>query len=62
MLKGNIKGRKADSFEFNEKEKAAFKLLKASFIRAPMLIHFKSNRQIRVETNISNFAITEVLL
>jgi hypothetical protein len=61
MLKGSVNGRKADSFEFNEKEKAAFELLRASFIRAPILIHFKPNKQIRVETDISDFAIIGIL-
>jgi hypothetical protein len=44
MLKNNVNGRKADPFEFNKKEKAAFELLKVFFIRAPILIHFKSDR------------------
>jgi hypothetical protein len=61
MLKGSVNGRKADPFEFIEKERAAFKLLKVSFIRAPMLIYFKSDRSIGVETNISNFAIIGML-
>jgi hypothetical protein len=61
MLKDSINGRKAGLFEFTEKEKAAFELLKAFFIRAPMLIHFKPDRQIRVETDILNFAIAEIL-
>jgi hypothetical protein len=61
MLKDNINGRKAGSFEFNEKERAAFELLRASFIRVPILIHFKSNKQIKVKTNILDFAITGML-
>jgi hypothetical protein len=61
MLKGSINGKKADPFEFNEKERAAIKLLRVSFIRALMLIHFKPDRQIRVETDILDFAIIEML-
>jgi hypothetical protein len=61
MLKGSINGRKTDPFEFNKKEKTAFELLKASFIRAFMLIHFKPDKQIRVEMNILNFVIIEIL-
>jgi hypothetical protein len=61
MLKGSVNGRKADSFEFNEKERAAFELLKIFFIRAFMLIHFKFDKSIRIETNISNFIIIEIL-
>jgi hypothetical protein len=49
MFKDSVNGRKADSFEFNKKEKAAFELLKIFFIRAFMLIHFKSDKQIRIE-------------
>jgi hypothetical protein len=61
MLKDNINDKKADPFEFTKKERAAFKLLKASFIRALMLIYFKSDKSIKVETNILDFAITEIL-
>jgi hypothetical protein len=61
MLKGNVNGRKAGLFEFNEKEKITFELLKIFFIRALILIYFKPDRQIRMETNILNFAIIEIL-
>jgi hypothetical protein len=62
MLKGSINGRKAGSFEFNKKKRAAFELLKVFFIRALILIHFKPDRQIRVETDILDFAIIGMLL
>jgi hypothetical protein len=61
MLKNNINDKKADPFEFNKKEKTAFELLKIFFIRAPILIHFKSDRQIRIKTDILNFTIIEIL-
>jgi hypothetical protein len=61
MLKGSVNGRKVGLFEFIKKEKAAFELLKVFFTRASILIHFKPDRPIRVETNISNFTITEIL-
>jgi hypothetical protein len=61
MLKDSINGRKVGPFEFTEKEKTAFELLRVSFIRAPMLIHFKPDKPIRIETNILNFAIIEIL-
>jgi hypothetical protein len=61
MLKGNDNGRKAGPFEFTEKERAAFELLIAFFIREPILIHFRPDRPIRVETDILNFAIIGVL-
>jgi hypothetical protein len=62
MLKGNVNGRKVGSFEFIKKERAAFELLKAFFIRAPILIHFKFDRPIKVETDILIFIIAEILL
>jgi hypothetical protein len=55
MFKGSINGRKAGPFEFNKKERIAVELLKASFIRALILIHFKPDRQIRIETDILDF-------
>jgi hypothetical protein len=61
MLKGSVNGRKADPFEFSEKEKAAFELLRAFFIHALMLIHFKPDKQIRIKTDISDFAIIGML-
>jgi hypothetical protein len=62
MLKKSVNGRKIDPFKFKEVAKAAFELLRASFIRAPMLIHFNPNKSIRIETDISEFAITGILL
>jgi hypothetical protein len=61
MLKDSVNGRKVGSFEFTEKERAAFELLKVFFIRAFMLIHFKFDRSIRIETNILNFIIARML-
>jgi hypothetical protein len=61
IFKDSINGRKAGSFEFIEKEKAVFELLKISFTRAPMLIHFKSDKPIKIETNILNFIIAGIL-
>jgi hypothetical protein len=62
MFKGSVNGRKVGPFEFIEKERIAFELLKVLFIRAPMLIHFKLDRPIRVKTDILDFAIIGVLL
>jgi hypothetical protein len=61
MLKDSVNVRKADSFEFTKKERAAFELLIIFFIRAPILIHFKPDKLIRIEMNISIFAIIEIL-
>jgi hypothetical protein len=62
IFKESVNGRKIDSFEFKKIIRAAFKLLKASFTRAPILIHFNSNKSIKIEINISEFAIIEILL
>jgi hypothetical protein len=61
MLKGSVNGRKASPFEFIEKERVAFELLRVFFIRPLMLIHFKPDKSIRIEMNISNFIIIEIL-
>jgi hypothetical protein len=62
ILKSSVNGRKAGPFEFIKKKKTAFELLKVSFTRAPILIHFKSNKSIKIEIDISDFAITGILL
>jgi hypothetical protein len=62
IFKKSVNGRKIDLFKFKEVAKAAFKLLKISFTRAPILIYFNSNKSIKIEINISEFAITEILL
>jgi hypothetical protein len=61
MLKDSINDRKVGSFEFIEKEKTMFELLKIFFIRASILIYFKFDKSIKIETNILNFAITGIL-
>jgi hypothetical protein len=61
MFKSSVNGRKAGSFEFIKKERVAFELLKVSFIRVPILIHFKSDRPIKVETDILDFVIAGML-
>jgi hypothetical protein len=62
IFKGNVNKRKIDPFKIKKVARAAFKLLKASFTRAPILIHFNPSRSIRIEINISEFAIAEILL
>jgi hypothetical protein len=62
MLKCSVNGRKAGSFEFTEKERTAFEVLRVSFMRAFILIHFKPDKPIRVEINILDFVIAGVLL
>jgi hypothetical protein len=62
IFKGKVNGRKIDSFKFKEIAKTAFKLLKVFFTRALILIHFNSNKSIKLEINISKFAIAGILL
>jgi hypothetical protein len=62
MLKRNVNGRKINSFKFKEMVRAAFKLLRIFFIRALILIYFNSNKPIRIEIDILEFAITGILL
>jgi hypothetical protein len=62
IFKGNVNGRKIDFFEFKEIARIVFKLLKAFFTRALILIHFDPNRPIKIEINISEFAIIGILL
>jgi hypothetical protein len=62
MLKESINERKINPFKFKEIAKAAFKLLKIFFTRAPILIHFNPNRPIKIKIDISEFAITGILL
>jgi hypothetical protein len=57
MFKNNINDRNIGSLEFTKKEKAALELLKIFFIRTFMLIHFRSDKLIKIEINILNFAI-----
>jgi hypothetical protein len=61
IFKNSINGRKIDPFEFTEKKRITFELLKVFFIRAPILIHFKSDRSIKVEIDISDCVIAGML-
>jgi RNase H-like domain found in reverse transcriptase len=49
-------------FIWDDNPQQAFKELKARFSRAPILRHFNSRRRIRVETDVSQFAIAAILL
>jgi hypothetical protein len=62
IFKENINRKKIDSFKFKEIIRTAFKLLKVFFIRALILIYFNSNKPIKIEIDISEFAIIGILL
>jgi hypothetical protein len=51
-----------DPFKFKEIAKATFKLLKIFFTCASILIHFNSSKPIKIEIDISEFAIAGILL
>ena len=48
-------------FNFGDKEKASFKALKAAFTTAPMLQYPDQDREFRLETNVSEFAVGGVI-
>jgi hypothetical protein len=62
MFKGSVNKRKIIFLEFKEVVRIAFKLLKIFFIRALMLILFDSRKLIKIEMDISGFAIAGILL
>jgi hypothetical protein len=61
IFKKSVNGRNTDCFKFKKIIKAAFKLLRAFFIRAPILIHFDPSKPIKIKINTSEFAITGIL-
>jgi len=48
-------------FNFGEKERAAFEALKAAFTRAPVLQYPDQDREFRLETDASEFAVGGVI-
>ena len=52
---------KDTSFMFDDKEKGAFNTLKAAFMKAPVLQYPDQDREFRLETDASEFAIGGVL-
>ena len=48
-------------FNFGDKEKASFKALKAAFTTAPMLQYPDQDREFRLETDASEFAVGGVI-
>ena len=61
LLIGMQKGKKTGPFAWPESAEHAFTRLKECFTKAPMLTHFDPERQSRVETDVSEGAIGEVL-
>ena len=61
LLKGGKAGKFSNKFLMTDEAKRAFELLKYAFTSAPMLRHYDPQKQIRVETDASGFAIAGVL-
>jgi hypothetical protein len=57
FLKGMEKGRKSGPFIWTDEAAESFKTLKKAFTITPVLVHFDPSKKIRVETDISKFAI-----
>ena len=53
--------RKDVEFDWNDKAQQAFDALKEAFTKAPVLASFNPNKEIRVETDSSDYAIGAVI-
>jgi len=60
LLKDSKQEKQNRSFVFNKNAVAAFKKLITVFTRAFMLVHFDFKNYIRVETDVSEFAIVAI--
>jgi hypothetical protein len=61
LLKGIVKNRKSDPFYFTKEVRAAFKELKERFQSAPIFRLYNPKFPIRLETDISEFAIRIII-
>ena len=62
MLKGMEQGKKKGPFQLTERARDAFEELKSAFNGPPILRHFDPDKQIKVITDASGFAIAGILL
>ncbi|KAM0696792.1 hypothetical protein Q7P36_002863 [Cladosporium allicinum] len=56
LLKGSVNSKKPRKLELDEAVTEAFYTLYDAFTKAPILVHFKRDTLIKVETDASNFA------
>ena len=49
------------TWDFSKECCTAFKTLKEAFMRAPVLVHWKPNQRMVVETNTSDYMLAEIL-
>ena len=61
LMRGKKKGQLASDFQWNDAEQVTFNALKDAFTTTPFLMHFDPSKSRKLETNASNFAITEIL-
>jgi hypothetical protein len=61
LLKKSDKNKFHIFFEFISNAKKSFEKLRQVFFTTSLLRHFDSNRKIKLETNASNFAISEII-
>jgi hypothetical protein len=61
LLKKSDKDKFYTFFEFISDAKKSFKKLRQIFFTASLLRHFDLNRKIKLETNASNFIISEII-
>jgi len=61
LLKDSKQEKQNKSFVFNKNAVAVFKKLITAFTRVFMLVHFDLKNHIRVETDVSEFAIAAIL-
>ncbi len=61
LLKKSDKNKFHIFFEFTSDAKKSFEKLRQAFFTASLFRHFDSNRKIKLETNASNFVISEII-
>ena len=61
LLKGSVKSKKTESFEFPLAAEEAFNELQKAFCSAPILKHFNPALSIWLEINVSDFAFAGIL-
>ena len=61
LFKESVDEKKQKSLQWNEIKMQIFEKLHISFISAPMLIHFNSELCLRIETNASDYVLTDIL-
>ena len=61
LLKGSKDGRKLGNLIWKAREELAFRFLKATFTKAPLLRHYDPAKPLRLETDASAFAIAGIL-